>query len=162
MFKPFFLFVLIALAGTRAGADIVDDVEAIFAKHKNNLNFAAVKTETDFLVDPSISVARQLAQIDQMVFAIEKMLPPNAINTNRKGIGTRFVDPNNPKGNIVRVDRGNPNNSQSFQQVDHVVIISGGRVIGPNGSPIQGSIKQNPEAHIPLSTYMRWSHWNAP
>lgn len=91
MFKPFFLFVLIALAGTRAGADIVDDVEAIFAKHKNNLNFAAVKTETDFLVDPSISVARQLAQIDQMVFAIEKMLPPNAdewqkIETIRKYI----------------------------------------------------------------------------
>lgn len=81
---------------------------------------------------------------------------------NRKGVGTRYKDPDNPKGNIVRVDAGNPNNSQALQQVDHVVVTSNGRILGPNGQPIPGSIKQYPEAHIPLSQYVGWRTWNAP
>jgi len=81
---------------------------------------------------------------------------------NRKGKGTRWQDPNN-KGSGVRVDKGDPNNSQPSQQVDHVIVRDKGVVIGRDGNPINGSIKQDPtNAHIPLSEYVNWSSWNKP
>ena len=81
---------------------------------------------------------------------------------NQSGTGTRWQDPDNP-GNGVRIDRGNPNNSQPSQQEDHVVVRHNGRVIGRHGSPIDGSIAENYEqAHIPLSEYETWSTWNRP
>ena len=79
-----------------------------------------------------------------------------SVNPNRKGIGFRWSDPNN-KGNGVRVDKGNPDHSHAAQRVDHVVVRSNGRIIGRDGKPVQGSIKQNyNNAHIPLSEYMGW------
>jgi hypothetical protein len=81
---------------------------------------------------------------------------------NKKGVGERWQDPANP-GNGVRVDQGNPLNSQVVQQVDHVVVRSDGRVIGRDGQPIQGSIRDNPEAaHIPVSEYRKWETWFSP
>lgn len=79
-----------------------------------------------------------------------------------KGVGTRWQDPANP-GNGVRIDQGNPGNSQVTQQVDHVIVRSGGRVIGRSGAPIVGSIAENAvEAHIPLSEWLTWSTWFHP
>ena len=89
---------------------------------------------------------------------------PNAWGSgeaNRKGIGFRWEDPSNP-GNGVRIDQGNPNNTQTLQQVDHVVVRNNGRVLGPDGKPIPGSIKNHPEAHIPLSEWLKWKKWNSP
>ncbi|MFI0262549.1 pre-toxin TG domain-containing protein [Streptomyces sp. NPDC017056] len=80
--------------------------------------------------------------------------------STNKGVGYRW---NNGKGDGVRIDKGNPNNSQVIQQVDHVVINSGGKVIGRDGKPISGSIKDNPDdAHIPLSEWVKWREWNKP
>ena len=85
-----------------------------------------------------------------------------AAKPNKKGVGTRYQDPNNP-GNGVRIDQGNPNHSLSSQQVDHVIVRRNGQVIGRDGNPIQGSIKQNAEnAHIPLSEYQKWGRWDSP
>ena len=81
---------------------------------------------------------------------------------NNKGVGERWQDPNN-KGNGVRIDQGDPANSQPTQQIDHVVVRSGGKVIGRDGFPITGSIRQNfDKAHIPLSEYSKWPKWNSP
>ena len=81
----------------------------------------------------------------------------------RKAIGQRWVDLNNPKGNIVRIDKGNPNNSQPSQQVDHIVVIKDGNVIGRDGRPIQGSIKNNASsARIPLEEWLKWRTWYEP
>lgn len=80
---------------------------------------------------------------------------------NKKGVGTRWFDPSNP-GNGVRIDRGLPGSPQLSQQVDHVVVRSGGKVIGPDGKPIVGSLSDNPQAHIPLTDWMSWSSWSAP
>ncbi len=81
---------------------------------------------------------------------------------NKKGAGMRWQDPNNP-GNGVRIDRGNPSNSQPTQRVDHVVVRREGKVIGRDGKPIAGSIKDDPvAAHIPLSEWLRWSTWFSP
>ena len=79
-----------------------------------------------------------------------------------KGVGTRWQDPANP-GNGIRIDQGNPANSQVTQQVDHVIVRSNGQVIGRSGAAIPGSIAENAaEAHIPLSEWLNWSSWNHP
>jgi hypothetical protein len=82
-------------------------------------------------------------------------------SVNKKGVGVRWQDPENP-GNGVRIDKGNLNNTQPAQQVDHVVVRSNGKVVGSDGSPISGSVKQSPEkAHIPLIDYIKWKKWNS-
>lgn len=48
---------------------------------------------------------------------------------NKKGVGTRWFDPFNP-GKGVTIDHGIPDSPQLSQQVDHVVVRSGGKVIG--------------------------------
>lgn len=79
---------------------------------------------------------------------------------NRKGVGYRW---NDGKGNGVRIDKGERGNPQPYQQVDHVVINSGGKVIGRDGKPIKGSIKDDPRAaHIPVSEWVKWKAWNKP
>jgi RHS repeat-associated protein len=64
----------------------------------------------------------------------------------------------------VRIDKGNPLSQWESQQVDHVIVNSGGRVIGRDGNPIsQDGIKADPEAaHIPLSEWLDWENWNSP
>ena len=71
-------------------------------------------------------------------------------NATSKGTGLRWEDPGNP-GNGVRIDEGVPNSPWPSQQVDHVVVRTGGQVLGPDGQPIVGSIASNPQAHIPLT-----------
>ena len=91
-------------------------------------------------------------------------LPPAWGNgkPNSKGDGWRWQDPSNP-GNGVRIDRGNPGNSQPSQQLDHVIVRHNGRVIGRDGSPINGSISDNPQqAHIPLVEWLQWTNWFGP
>ncbi len=81
---------------------------------------------------------------------------------NNSGVGTRWTDPTN-QGNGIRIDQGNPLNTQATQQVDHVVVRSGGEVLGRDGRPIVGSIKDNYDiAHIPLDEWLTWSSWNSP
>jgi len=67
-----------------------------------------------------------------------------------------------PKANGIRIDEGVPGSSSPSQQVDHVVVRSGGRILGPDGEPIVGSLRDNPQAHLPLSDWLNWTSWNAP
>ncbi|MFD9863417.1 hypothetical protein [Streptomyces alboflavus] len=63
----------------------------------------------------------------------------------------------------MRIDKGEPSNPQKYQQVDHVVINSGGKIIGRDGKVIDGSIKDNPRAaHIPVDEWVKWKAWNKP
>ncbi|MFH9073626.1 pre-toxin TG domain-containing protein [Streptomyces alboflavus] len=79
---------------------------------------------------------------------------------NKKGVGYRW---NDGKGNGVRIDKGEASNPQKYQQVDHVVVNSGGKIIGRDGKAIGGSIKDNPRAaHIPVSEWVKWKAWNKP
>ncbi|WP_216638537.1 hypothetical protein [Endozoicomonas arenosclerae] len=97
---------------------------------------------------------------DEVIHKIpERWIEPTDI---RKGIGKRWFDPEN-KGNGIRIDKGNPNHSLPSQQVDHVIVRSSGKVLGRDGLPIVGSIKNNGEhAHIPLSEYISWKKWDSP
>lgn len=80
---------------------------------------------------------------------------------NMKGVGMRWTDPAN-KGNGIRIDQGITDSPWPSQQVDHVVVRSGGQVLGPDGKPIVGSSAENPQAHIPLSDWLTWADWNHP
>lgn len=80
---------------------------------------------------------------------------------NKKGVGTRWTDPAN-QGNGIRIDQGIPGSGWPSQQVDHVVVRSGGKILGPDGKPIVGSLAENPQAHIPLSDWLKWADWNLP
>jgi hypothetical protein len=95
--------------------------------------------------------------------ASEKMPPAwGTGQPNSKGDGWRWQDPANP-GNGVRIDRGSAGNSQPSQQPDHVIVRHNGRVIGRDGSPISGSIRDNPQqAHIPLVEWLQWTNWFGP
>ena len=80
----------------------------------------------------------------------------------KKGVGIRWTDPKN-EGNGIRIDAGNPANTQVTQKVDHVIVRHNGQVIGRNGAPINGDIKTNAiDAHIPLSEWLTWSNWFSP
>ncbi|TCK20425.1 putative T7SS-secreted protein [Pseudonocardia endophytica] len=82
---------------------------------------------------------------------------------NQKGVGHRWLDPVHPSAAGVRIDQGNPDNSQPTQQQDHVIVRDGGKIIGRDGRPIPGAIDKFPEdAHIPLSEWRTWRSWNHP
>ncbi|MEU4314366.1 hypothetical protein [Nocardia sp. NPDC024068] len=83
---------------------------------------------------------------------------------NRKKEGERWLDPDNPQGNGVRIDKGDPASPNPSQRVDHVVVRTDGKVLGPDGQPIPpgAPIKDHPEAHIPLSEWLKWRSWNQP
>ena len=82
---------------------------------------------------------------------------------NQDGLGYRWFDPTGPKAGGVRLDRGDPNSPFPSQQVDHVIVRSGGNVLGRDGAPISGSIASDPiNAHIPLADWLKWGHWNKP
>lgn len=81
---------------------------------------------------------------------------------NKKGVGQRWTDPANP-GNGVRIDKGDPNNSNPLQREDHVVVRDNGKVVGRDGEPIPGAKRDHPEqSHIPLREWKQWKSWNHP
>lgn len=63
---------------SHAVADIRSDVEALFARDMATIDLARLKIEVDQMIDGSIDVEAQLAEIDQMAVAIEGMLPRGA------------------------------------------------------------------------------------
>jgi hypothetical protein len=82
---------------------------------------------------------------------------------NSKGEGWRWANPANKKGDGVRVDKGDPNSDFPSQQQDHVIVRSGGKVLGADGTPIEVKIKNDPDnAHIPLKDWLQWREWNKP
>jgi len=81
---------------------------------------------------------------------------------NKKGVGTRYQDPAN-QGNGVRIDKGDPKNPQPSQQQDLVVVRRDGKVIGRDGKPIKGSVKDDfDNAHIPYKEWKKWGKWYEP
>lgn len=81
---------------------------------------------------------------------------------NKSGVGTRWFPPRAPSREGVRVDRGKPDAHWPSQRVDHVVVRHDGEVIGPDGRGIVGRIDENPQAHIPLTEWLKWRRWWTP
>ena len=78
MFMRILIAVLILMSlPPRAFADVTDEVAALFRQNPDTTDLAAIKIAADHIIDPSINIADQLAQIDQMVATIQTMLPAN-------------------------------------------------------------------------------------
>ncbi len=86
---------------------------------------------------------------------------PNKKADGWRWAGTERAASGMPIDNI-RIDRGVPDSQFEYQRVDHVVVQSGGAVLGRDGRPVRGSIRNNPEVHIPLTDWMTWARWNSP
>lgn len=95
-------------------------------------------------------------------FTVAKLRSATAASRDSKGVGTCWFDPAAPQANGIRIDVGIPGSSWPSQQVDHVVVRSGGRILGPDGKPIVGALRDNLQAHIPLSDWLDWNSWNVP
>lgn len=76
---------------THVVADIRSDVEALFARDMAMIDLARLKIEVDQMIDGSIDVEVQLAEIDQMVVAIEGMLPRNADSWAKIEVIRRYI-----------------------------------------------------------------------
>ncbi|WP_339691231.1 hypothetical protein [Celeribacter baekdonensis] len=81
--RIFCAFFVVCLYATNALADIRSDMRDLFTRDMDTLDFTRVKIEVDRMIDPSIDVDTQLAQIDQMVATIRTMLPPNATSWDK-------------------------------------------------------------------------------
>lgn len=88
-----FFYVLFALflTATSVLSDIRADVRELFTRDMGTLDFARVKIEVDRMIDPSIDVDAQLAQVDQMVATIRTMLPPNATSWDKVETIRRYI-----------------------------------------------------------------------
>ena len=82
---------MFVLSNTSALADIRSDVRALFTRDMTNLDFARVKIEVDQMIDPSIGIDAQLAEIGQMVATIQTMLPPNASSWDKVETIRRYI-----------------------------------------------------------------------
>jgi filamentous hemagglutinin len=151
----------IALAvglGTAAGALAYKRAVASAGKDAPTKNHNPTSAKTDS--EPTQSELPKIWDVPDTTIA--KFPDTWAVTPNKKGVGFRWQDPKN-QGNGVRIDKGEPDISQPTQQVDHVIVRSNGRVIGRDGKPVSGSIKEHAEqVHIPLSEYKKWKNWNSP
>ncbi|MBV1865390.1 MAG: transglutaminase-like domain-containing protein [Rhodobacteraceae bacterium] len=63
----------------------------LFTRDMDTLDFGRVKIEVDRMIEPSIDVAAQLVQIDQMVTDINAMLPANADSWTKVEAIRRYI-----------------------------------------------------------------------
>jgi len=77
-------------------ADVQSQVEALFAQDMESVDLARVKIEVDHIIDPSIKVDTQLAQIDEMVEIIRTMLPANADSWDKAEAVRKFIYDSGP------------------------------------------------------------------
>jgi len=79
----------------------------------------------------------------------------------KDGEGWKWEDPKNPKGNQVRIRKGDPNAKWESQREDYVQVRREGKVIGKDGNPIKEeprvSTSDKPEAHISMREWLQWS-----
>jgi RHS repeat-associated protein len=124
----------------RIGKYVTDAVKRAFNKFSNGDRFVPGKTRPDLIPESWGEGTR-----------------------TRGGDGWRWHDPNN-KGNLVRIDEGNPALRNASQQVDHVRVDCGGKVIGPDGQPLKSAKGDvdGPLSHIPYRDWKTWRQWNQP
>lgn len=160
------IFGSVLVAGTASGAfTAIPDITT------NGINaaIASIAAMTVHIADGDDSAADDSSQETTAAFppqeAVDKVPDEwGPGQPNRKKEGERWLDPENPQGNGVRIDKGDPSSPNPSQRVDHVVVRTDGKVLGPDGQPIPPGepIKDHPEAHIPLSEWLKWRSWNQP
>ncbi len=113
---------------------------------------------------PSNAAAAQAPAWQPPPEALAKVPPDwGTPEPTKDGNGYRWSDPRGNKFGGIRIDPGDQKQTNLSQSVDHVIVRSEGKVLGWDGNPISGSIKDDPiNAHIPLAIWAQWRYWNKP
>ena len=134
--------------GTIAGRILSVSSEA------KNLSKAASSIEKATVSEAKIVTetgVKQIGPIGDAGANVTKQVPKNwEIKTSKNDGGTKFIDPQNSKGNSVRVQRGNPNSPNPAQQKDYVKETRNGKVVDKNGNEVSG---KSAESHIPREEF---------
>lgn len=115
------------------------------------------------LFDSAIKAATKATFTTQLGQAKAKIPAAWGAGTaNTMGVGSLWKDPASP-ANSVRVDQASSSSTLDAQHKDYVVVHSGGKLIGADGSALtEGTVGVPESAHIPLSSYLSWSSWDKP
>ena len=93
--RHFFLSIACIASTTFAAAvtfaDIRADVQNLFTRDMSTLDFARMKLEVDHMIDPSTDVDQALAEIDQMVATITRMLPDDPTSWDKVETIRRYI-----------------------------------------------------------------------
>jgi hypothetical protein len=82
---------------------------------------------------------------------VTKQIPEGwEAKTANKGNGTKFLDPDNPNGNNVRVQGGNPDSPNPAQQEPYVKQMSNGKMVDVNGNQVD---PKSAESHLPKQDF---------
>jgi hypothetical protein len=103
------------------------------------------------IIENAIDATKRIGPAGDAGATVTKQIPSNwSMKTSKNGQGTVFKDPNNPTGNNVRVQGGNPNSPNTSQQAPYVKQTSNGKTVDVNGKQVD---PKSPESHIPKSDF---------
>jgi hypothetical protein len=95
--------------------------------------------------------AKQIGPAGDADASVTRQVPSNWNKaTSKNGQGTKFVDPNNPNGNNVRVQGGNPYSPNPAQQKPYVKETRNGKTVDVNGKQVDS---KSAESHVPKEKY---------
>jgi len=102
-------------------------------------------------INNAIDAFKQIGPAGDAGATVTKQLPNSWIKkTSDNKQGTKFLDPQNPSGNNVRVQNGNPNSPNPAQQKPYVKQTQNGKTVDVNGKQVDPKTK---EAHIPKQDF---------
>jgi hypothetical protein len=137
------------------GSDVMDgtNVAATIATGgAGGSGLLMAKTGTQVAVNEGVQKAKALiGPAGDAGAKVTNQIPTNYIKkTSDNGQGTKFTDPENPSGNNVRVQSGNPNSPNPAQQRPYVKQTQNGKTVDANGNQVNSKSK---EAHIPRDDF---------
>ena len=106
-------------------------------------------------LDIAEEVAEEAEQVPSVPNAQQEFTKPEGVpdewvaKPSDKGIGQKYVDPNN-SGNDIRIQKGNPNSSNPAQRQNYVKWKRNGQWLDKNGNPVS---RDAPESHIPFEEF---------
>ena len=103
------------------------------------------------IIENAIDGVKRIGPAGDPGAIVTKQIPSNwSMKKSKNGQGTVFKDPNNPTGNNVRVQGGNPNSPNASQQTPYVKQKSNGKTVDVNGKQVD---PKSSESHIPKSDF---------
>lgn len=110
-------------------------------------------TDATKAIDKGADAMKAIGPAGDAGGTVMKQLPDNMqsnMKTTKNGQGTIFKDPNNPSGNNVRVQSGNPNSPNPAQQNPYVKQVKDGKTVDVNGKQVD---PKSAESHIPKEEF---------
>ncbi len=136
--------------GYGSGAKAVGK-EVVEATAEKAIKEVAEKGVKESAEKGAVSASKQIGPAGDAGAKVTKQIPDNWVKkTSDNKQGTKFLDPQNPSGNNVRVQSGNPKSPNAGQQTPYVKETKNGKVVDVNGKQVDPKSKA---AHIPRDDF---------